>query len=342
MRDNPQPNSDYPKIMQAVAATICYYQALDIAPSSFEVWRYLIRPKSLRNRLSGVNFKLSDVRRALNALLAEGLLEEHRGHFCLNGRKRTILARFKGEVAREKKWRLFQSRARLLRWVPFVKAVWASGSMSFDNANPKSDFDVLLVARPGRIWTVWVLANVWLILFGVKRRKARISNRLCLNHLITEDALRIPFYSIYTAQQYAHLTPMIDEDHLLAWFFQKNNWLMRFLFLDKIKTLQDFNNFRTIGNSAAAETVRSFLEKILDGAWGARLEEVFKRHALNRIQRHPLTGKSGGRISVGSRSLEFHPDSKEKSVLARYNKIIREVGGFFPHGYREIDSGLVK
>jgi len=56
--------------------------------------------------------------------------------------------------ALEKKWLRLRSLVRHIRHVSFVDFVLVSGSMATGEATEESDFDLLVGARAGRIFTV--------------------------------------------------------------------------------------------------------------------------------------------------------------------------------------------
>ena len=68
---------------------------------------------------------------------------------------------------RERKWKIFEKRVKLFRYVPFVEFVLLAGSMATVTVHAKSDFDVIVGARSGRVYrsgflSVFILhLSVW-------------------------------------------------------------------------------------------------------------------------------------------------------------------------------------
>ena len=75
------------------------------------------------------------------------------------------------QVLYDTKWKKFLRRAWLLRYLPFIEFALASGSMATGNVNPTSDFDVLIGAREGRIFTARFFSALVFGIFGWRRSR---------------------------------------------------------------------------------------------------------------------------------------------------------------------------
>jgi len=216
---------------------------------------------------------------------------------------------------------------------------FASGSLALNNTDKESDLDVLIGVKRGRIWLTRFLIIILLSLLGVRRKRGEkiAPDKLCLNHFITDQSLYIPRKSIYTAQLYARLVPLIYEDELLQKFLEANKWVGQYVagWPDCVLT----NNKKRIASNWFLKLIREIGEKILDTKLGDWLEKVSKKYQLRRIKNHPLTYKAGGRVKADDESLEFHPDSPELRIIEKYNQKMIELG--LPKLGKERDSGLI-
>jgi len=227
--------------------------------------------------------------------------------------------------------------------IPFIRLIFISGSLALENIKKDGDLDLLVIAKFGRIWTVRFLMVLLTSLLGVRRKKnsKNVSNKICLNHFITDRSLFIPLKSIYTAQLYAHLKPLLISDiKLLDKFIEDNYWIGKYIYgWDKVKFRIKKSEIK-IRQGKISYFIREILEKILNGKIGDWLERVLMIFQENRIRKNPLTYKSGGRVVVNNYCLEFHPDSPEKKIIDKYNQTMRELG--FEDMADEKDSGLLK
>jgi len=270
-------------------------------------------------------------------------IEESDGFYFLKGRKEIIETRKKRNQIAEKKWEKARKAVKWLQLIPYIRLVFGSGSLALNNTNQESDLDVLIITRHGRVWTSRFLAVVLLGFLGLgRKRHERIApDKLCLNHFITDKSLHIPRKSIYTAQLYARLVPiLIDGQELINEFCEANSWIKEYIagwpeclktlnskleILNKLPTPSKQLRLRRPGKTQNSK-FKTFGEKILDTKFGDWLENILRKYQLRRINSYHLTYKPGGRVKADDESLEFHPDSPELKIIEGYNKKILELG----------------
>jgi len=215
------------------------------------------------------------------------------------------------DVLRDTKWKKFLSEARRFRYIPFADFVFASGSMVIGNVKDSSDFDVIVGARHGRIFTVRFFS---IILFGLlNERRKKLSHdeeakdKLCFNHFVTEKSLRLsPPHHLYWHELYARLVPLYGEPAAIQKFFDANDWLP-----ERRAFLPDTRHFE--GSSAA----KKVFERVLGGKLGDALEAALRKIQLSRINRSMKKEIDGfrPRIRVSDDELEFHPDQKVYKLM---------------------------
>lgn len=281
------------------------------------------------------------------------LTENIDGFYFLKGRSNLIQLRKERARIAKKKWDIALRAAKWLRIIPYIRLVFASGSLALDNTTKESDLDFLIVSKSGRIWTSRFFAVVLLGLLGIRRKRHQRTapDKVCLNHFITDKSLSIPRKSIYTAQLYARLVPVFIKDpKLVGEFCEMNSWVGDYVtgWPDCIKRNQE-SGIRNYGQKPQNPNSRfiihnsgfqNFLEFILNSKFGDWLESILKKYQLHRIKNYHLTYKSGGRVKADDESLEFHPDSPELKIIDKYNKKMIELG--FEELAKEMDSGLTK
>lgn len=252
-------------------------------------------------------------------------IEESGGLYFLRGREELIETRKKRNRIAEEKWRKALKAVWWLKFVPFIRIVFASGSLALDNTSEESDLDVLVVSRYGRIWTSRFLALLLLGLLGLRRKRGEVvaPDKICLNHFITDKSLYIPRKSIYTAQLYARLVPILAEDEkLIDEFCKANSWIKEYIPKFKIQN----SNFKSNSKFKIQNFIKNLVEKVLDTKIGDWIEKILKKYQLRRINNFHLTHKAGGRVKADDESLEFHPDSPELKIIERYNQKMLELG----------------
>lgn len=267
---------------------------------------------------------------------AESLVEVSKGFHFLKGRHSLVKTREERNRIAQEKWAKTMKAVRWLRMAPYIKLVFASGSLALRNTTENSDLDLLVVVKSGRIWTARFLAVVLLDLLGLRRRRGQKAapDKVCLNHFITDKSLYIPRKSIYTAQLYARLVPIFGEEKLVDDFCEANRWVGEYVkgWPECVLT----NSEKLITNN---HFIKKIGEKILNTKIGDLIENILRKYQLRRINNYHLTHKPGGRVKADDQSLEFHPDSPELRIIERYNKKMIELG--FSELGKERDSGLL-
>src|SRR3989338_3476442 len=106
-----------------------------------------------------------------------------------------ILPRRQQQVLHDKKWIKFLRRTWLFKHIPFVDFALAAGSMATGNVRPESDFDVIIGARAGRIFTARFFCVIAFGFFGWRRAKLNhkesAADKICLNHFVTEKSYQL-------------------------------------------------------------------------------------------------------------------------------------------------------
>lgn len=321
---------------KAILATIIYYDILDYPLTILEIARLLINSQRFTSGFNGGVFENSRIAEAAAALVRNGVLEEANGFYFLPGRKNLCWERVEKNKIAEEKW---EKACRYLFWaqgVPYLEAVFASGSLALNHTGKDSDLDVLVVTRPGRIWLSRLFLSLAMSFLGARRRgKDKVApDKICLNHYITSASLHIPFHSLYNAQTYFHLVPVFYRSKFIVEnFWHANNWVLDFVGHWRGPI---FCPEKEVRKNMFLIVFAGFVEKFLDTTGlGFVLEKIARKIQLPRINTN-----LPGRITVNDQQLEFHPFSIEEEILKEYNQKISATGVF--GGYQEFDSGLKK
>lgn len=180
--------------------------------------------------------------------------------------------------------------------------------MALGNVNPASDFDVIVGARSGRIFTARFFCVLAFGLFGWRRsklsHKESAADKICLNHFVTEKSFQLSSaHDAYWQKLYQNLVPLFgDLEKINQFFAANNNWLPRPKFyVDDLRHLHK-----------ASSWVKKVREWILGGIFGDWLEKVLRRVQIARIERSLKTDPPGykPRIKYNNDELEFHPDTR--------------------------------
>lgn len=306
-------------IVEAIIATLVYYDIFSYPLTEFEIWKYLmVSPKSSRD------VSLLDISIALNDEEIKKQVSKKYGFYFLSGREDIVDLRLARKKITIEKWNYIQKFFSLLSIVPWVRGVFVSGSLAMENSRDDSDIDVLVVTKFGRIWTARTFMTLATALLGVRRYGNKTKDRICLNHYITDQSLRITFESLYNAQSYKHLVNVYREDQeIFSRFQQENQWLDSYLINH---TDSDLHNMRSIYRNQFLWKIAGLVERVLAGRLGDCCEYILGFLEAKKIRANVLYKKAGGRVTIDDTQLEFHPDSHEFYIIPQFNKRAQALG----------------
>jgi len=216
----------------------------------------------------------------------------------------------KQAVLYDKKWIIFLKRSWPFRFIPFVDFVFGAGSMAVGDVTPASDFDVIMGAKNGRIFTARFFSILFFGLLGWRRKKLDhqevASNKICLNHFVTKNSYRLaaPHTSSWK-NLYASLVPIFGKEEEMDKFWRANSdWVK----IEKKRTYDLRHRLES------ASTFKSLCEKILNNRIGDVLEKFLRHIQVRRIEESLKKERFGHepRIIYSDAELEFHPDTKER------------------------------
>jgi|SRR3989344_629688 len=324
-------------LRNSILATLVYYDILDFPLTLLEVNKYLINPARLSKDSVLGTISLSQIAENLESLVVVGLIGSKNGFYFLPQRDNLYELRIKREKIAAQKWKKFLRIAKWFQGVPYLRAVLASGSLAINNTKHGSDFDVLLVVRSGRLYSCRIFLSLVASVFGARRTRYERSapDKFCFNHYITDTNLNIKHESLFNAQAYVNLKPVLVADGIFSRFYADNIWLNKYVY--NFKPAEEFV-LRKVFYSSLLFLIGKVGEFILNSSLGDRFENWAKKYQQKRIKDNPVTYESGGRVVFNDNELEFHPRSFESFAIDKYNKNLKKFG-IIPY-IEEKDSGL--
>ncbi|MDP1629357.1 MAG: nucleotidyltransferase domain-containing protein [bacterium] len=312
----------------SILRTIVFYDILGLPLTGFEIYKYLIGNKELR--IKNKELKFSDILETLDKSdFLKGKIGGREGFYFLRGKDYLVEERIEKQKLADLKWKKLRRAAKFFWVLPFLKTVLVTGSFALGNVKPRSDFDVLVAARHGRIWTLRFLATILFYFFGIRRSAKKIKDRICLSHYVSDRALQIRCRNIYEAQYYARAFPLLEvEPGFYFRFCRENYWIGDYLVFwpPEIRDFQSLGavdiNLKSLPQNKFLRFFGGLAEKILAGALGDFLERILAAVQKFHINRHPLKHLEGERSRVDEYELEFRPNSHSLAIVGEYEKKI--------------------
>lgn len=160
-------------------------------------------------------------------------IEMKKGYYFLRGRKDLIQKRAKRYTDSLHKWHIASTVGWWLKWIPTIQLVGVTGGLAMSNADQKDDIDVFIVTRRGTLWTSRILATIVVGLLGRRRKPGalHVTDKICLNMFMSEEALTIPKneQDLFAAHEVLQMVPLWTRDGAYHTFLYQNRWVEEFL-----------------------------------------------------------------------------------------------------------------
>ncbi len=178
---------------QTIIETMLYFSAQKRLATVEELYRYQVRGRIPRDRISSIIGTIPEIRFERGLY---GFADEFKQLQTLRQEKQRETLR---------RLRKIQRYGRVLISLPYVRAIFVAGSLSFSTGNAKksSDIDVFVVLAPHRIWLGRLYLTLVTHVLGIRRRGEYDENLFCLNHYVTSDNLSRYDHDIYSAELYS-------------------------------------------------------------------------------------------------------------------------------------------
>lgn len=297
-------------LRKAVLATVAYYDALDYPLTEFEVWKHLIVDET-----DGVLSPpmLGQIATAIDGLVRDRVVNRQDGFIGLFGREALIKERIQSEKYSVGKIKRVARLSRWIAWVPFIRMIALTGSLSMKHGDRDSDWDLFIVLSKGAIWRGRALLSLVLQLLGKRRHGQYIENRACLNHFVTDGSLEIAMQDYFSASEYRFMYTLLGRDTERR-FELTNRWIAR---IKPSYQPTEIPNFWLSEASPFLLKVQGALEWLFSyRGWESLLSYWQKK----KIERNPKSRIPGAFIMANESALVFLPHPRGPIVFDRFKE----------------------
>lgn len=283
---------------KAIVKTLIYADLFDYPMLSQEIHKWLI----------GKNAPIEQVEKALKKLVKSKKVFLKQGVYFLKNRSALVKIRQDREKVSQSYYIKARWIARLFKIIPWIQLVGISGSLAMRNADKTDDIDLFIISKPNRVWLTRLLSALILELVGERRlrdaSRKESQSKVCLNLLISEDALVQSKQNLYIAHEILQLKVLWERSKTYQKFLESNEWTVKFL-----------PNW--IGISAVEKRISSGMRKnwlLFD--YLEKIVEVLQRRYMGQINGSEL---------VGHQMLYFHPEDQGVRILTEYYKRTKKI-----------------
>ena len=260
------PASFTEKLSQAVLQTLTYSDIFDYPLTAPEVHKYL----------TGMEASFEEVLQALE----DGPGRRTGKYFTLSGREAIVSIRLDREARSQKLLPLALRYGRILGGLPYIRMVALTGSLAVMNVSETADFDYMLVAARGRVWTARAFA------LALNRLTRLHGYTICPNLIVSETTLEWRLHDLYSARELCQMIPIMG---LVVYnrLMKANQWVRTFL----PNAFIESNSLRFETTQGFAPAFRSLLELPLRGKLGDRFESWEMNRKVSRLSKQAGFGE---------------------------------------------------
>lgn len=308
-----QSHKDMNKLHRNIIATICYYDVLEYPLTGFEVWRHMIAfDEGVEKNL----FSLGDVIRTLGNTSLDYAIAQKNGFYFLHDRETLVSERLRRNRISINKLRRLRRYARIMRYMPFVRAILVTGRLAMLQADKESDLDVLVILKGGNIWTGRAVITALLQILGVRKHGKKHRDHVCLNYYITDTALTVPTQDRFAAHEYGWTFPLFGWNIFQE--FQGNNlWMQQYTPQFCVTKLPHSFCMKDRILSQSIRTIGEFLFQ-----WSF-FENKMRSLQKRKIDANPNTHLKDANIIANDQHLVFLPKPHSSRVEKEYQKRLK-------------------
>lgn len=192
---------------------------------------------------------------------------------------------------------------KALAALPFIRTAALSGSLAHLNAERGADLDLFIVTAAGHVWSVTVMGLVLAKLLGVRKR-------VCLNYVISEDALDVEPRDMFSANQIINLRPLFG-DRVFSRFVQANRFVR-----------DHYPNFELAPAPPvfARPTLTSLVERVASLGPAQLLERACRTGYGWHLRRRSAGWTSREQVRLEAECLKLHTSSHRAATVDKFER----------------------
>ncbi len=305
-----------------ILATIGYYDIFNHPLTAFEIWKYLITydydDYDCVEKDDEKSFTLSEIIKELENEKLKKILKSENGFYFLVGREKLVAQRIKRSKISEDKLKTIRRVVYFLRFCPFVRMIAVTGRIAMKNAEKRSDLDLFIVLKRGRIFTGRIFVTLLVHLMGKRRYGNKIANRICLNYFVADDSMEITVKDLFASSEYFFMIPVFGEK-VFRDFQKMNYWIKKY---HSNFSLNRIGNLKTLSDDFFSKNTRFFMENIFNFSF---IESILRKWQLKRIKNDPRTHQEGSMVMADEHALVFLPNPHGPKVYEKFRENIKKL-----------------
>ena len=213
----------------------------------------------------------------------------------------------------------------LWKHIPYVTHVYLANSITFNALHDRSDIDLLIIVKPGRLWIARLMSWFILWIFWLSRIGKRSVKKYCLSFYLEESpksnlySLLLQPLDLYMIFWLAHLVPLYAISAKEADFIWKSNIRLKsYLPNHPLKQIIHLGNILQVGKSRWKEIIEIVLHNRIGNMINRTIGSIRKPIILYKKKR---LGKKWRWVILSDSILKFHLDKRKEIILKYLNNI---------------------
>ncbi len=206
---------------ECVIRTLSYFDIFDYPLTFSEIKKYLCCKREISD---------DELYDAIGLL---AVVQEFDGFYYLLGRNKIVQMRAERYEISADKLAKAKVISKVLSFIPTIKYIGVSGSLSMNNASLSDDIDLFFITRKNTLWMTRFFVNITLLVMRQKRGRHNryAKDKICPNMFMDES--RLTFTSkqrtLYIAHEIVQLRSVEDKYGSYQSILQKNKWIQDYL-----------------------------------------------------------------------------------------------------------------
>jgi hypothetical protein len=304
-------------LQSSIRNTLAYFDLSDYPLTKEEIFSFLWQPPII---------SYSDFLNTIGSLN----LESKFSYYFLPGREEIAEVRRHKLLVSEQKLKIARLAVRIMRSVPFLRAVFVCNTTGSEQANEDSDVDLFIITEKNRIWITRILITFLLELFRLRRVGKRVKNKICLSFYVTVENLdlakfRVADDDVHFAYWLNQMLPIFDPDNYYAKFLESNSWTKTYL--PNLNLNQVSSYLPKISESRFGRIWKKVWEKMWQGSYGDLINNQAKQVQLSKMK---FSGKGTDRgedkgVVISDGVLKFHEKDTRIEYREMWKKKVEEL-----------------
>jgi len=217
---------------QAIILTISYPDQFSYPLTMSEIWQRLIKQVGEWWLVLPREVTQKQVAKTLKILLGKKIIETDGTLYWLRGRSFLSDRRQRRQRMSQGKWLEVDRAVAFAEKIPWVSAVFITGSLAMNNVDQDDDTDFMIVTQANRLWLTRLCLSLYAMALGKRRSWHGEEKRSwCFNLWLEEPALSIlgEEHSLYRAYELLQAKVAFDRTGVAKQLRLTNQWLREFL-----------------------------------------------------------------------------------------------------------------